>query len=67
MVKKLAIRVCPLPGCASIGQTQGSRCPTHDKLMIKETYVHQGIGPDLNSGSFDPSAADILKKMFGGK
>jgi hypothetical protein len=65
MVKRLAIYVCLLPGCAKITMRPGNRCPEHDKLMVRETYTHDGVAPGLK-GSGSGSVANILTDLFKG-
>lgn len=65
MIKKLAIYVCPLPGCPKIAMAQGKRCPEHDKLMVREIYVHQGIAPGLGGPRKDP-LGDLMRDVLGG-
>lgn len=60
MIKTLALYVCPVPGCPKLGSS-GSRCPRHDKLLIREIYIHKGGAPsaglrDLVDGLFKGTA-----------
>lgn len=51
MIKKMYIRCCPIPGCAKISLKQGTRCPTHDKLMKREKFIHESEAmPEFMSG-----------------
>lgn len=78
MVAKLAIHVCPVPGCVTISAKAGS-CPNHPKrALTREVYEHcpklGALKPgDLRGssnkgfdfGKFD-GMGDILGNLFGG-
>lgn len=64
MIHKLALRICPLPGCPKIGIKQGDRCPDHDKLMVREVYVHQQGRSSAMQESIDRISDPKLKEAF---
>jgi hypothetical protein len=64
MVHKLAIHVCPVPGCPTVGKTPTAGCPNpnHNRALVKEVYVHQSKAretPDLSG------LADMFGKQRG--
>lgn len=80
MVAKLAIHVCPVPGCVTIAAKAGA-CPTHpNKALTREVYEHKPkLGapkpgdlsgnrkpPDFGNldGIFD-GMGDVLDGLFG--
>lgn len=83
MVAKIAIRVCPVPGCLTISSKDGV-CPGHpNRALVREIYEHKpkagAAKPgDLGGkrspfGDFDlnnlnlDSMGDVLYGIFGGK
>jgi hypothetical protein len=78
MVAKLAIYVCPVPGCGTIASRGSSGCSTHpNRALTREVYEHRpnlgaprpgdlggkSSGFDLKAMGFD----DLLGGLFGGK
>lgn len=77
MVAKLAIHVCPVPGCVTIAAKAGA-CPTHpNKALVREVYEHKpkvgapkpgdlGGKKPFDFGNFDfDSMGDVLDGLFG--
>lgn len=78
MVAKLAIHVCPVPGCVTISAKAGS-CPKHpNKALTREVYEHRpklgapkpgdlkgAPNKGFDFGNFD-GMGDILSDLFKG-
>jgi hypothetical protein len=73
MVAKLALRVCPVPGCVTISSKDGV-CPAHPhKNLVREVYEHcpkDGSRPgDLGGVKKSPfdlgNMGDLLDGLFG--
>lgn len=75
MVAKIAIYICPVPGCVTIA-SKASACPGHpNRALLKAVYAHQpkpgATKPgDLGTKSKLPfdlgNYDDILNNLFGG-
>jgi hypothetical protein len=75
VVAKLAIHVCPVPGCVTIAAKAGA-CPTHpNKALVREVYEHKpklGAPKPGDLGGKKPfdfagldGMGDILNNLFG--
>lgn len=74
MVAKIAIYVCPVPGCATISSKGASPCPGHpNRALTREVYEHcpkAGARPgDLGGAKKNPfdigNMGDLLDGLFG--
>lgn len=70
MVAKLAIYVCPVPGCVAISAKDGP-CPNHpNRALTREVYEHRPkLGapkPGDLSGNKGLDFGDVLGNLFKG-
>lgn len=61
MIDKIGLYVCPEEGCPAIGAKPGSKCPKHNRELVRHIYVRKE-SPEGSSGDM----GDLLQGLFQG-